>query len=53
MDFSLVAESGGYSPVAVCGSSLQWLLLMQSWASIVAACGLSAYSFSCSRAQAQ
>ena len=53
MDFSVVAESGGYAPVAVCGSSLQWLLLMQSWASVVAACGLSTYSSSCSRAQAQ
>ena len=27
---SLVAGSGGYSPVAACGLSLQWLLLFQS-----------------------
>ena len=49
----LQLQSGGYSPVVVCGFSLQWLLLMQSWASIVVACGLSTYSSSSSRAQAQ
>ena len=50
LGFSLVMVSLGYSLVAVCRSSLQWLLLLQStgfqgeWASIVVVNGLSRWN---------